>query len=103
MMAIAGAYLLFYAAYTPTVRLWRATAWGDPSYGTYLVSFPIQQWIVRHHMHGVAGQTMSPYLLFAVSLPLSLLAGYLSWHLVERWFLPRERAVAEPSAPPAAA
>jgi peptidoglycan/LPS O-acetylase OafA/YrhL len=97
MMAIGGAYLLFYAAYTPKVRLWRATAWGDPSYGTYLLSFPIQQMIVRHYTHGVADQTMSPYLLFAVSLPVSLAAGYASWHLVERWCLPRERAAVNQS------
>jgi peptidoglycan/LPS O-acetylase OafA/YrhL len=103
MMPVAGAYLLFYAAYTPKVRLWRATAWGDPSYGTYLLSFPIQQWIVRHHMHGVAGQTMSPYLLFAVSLPVSLGAGYVSWHLVERWCLPRGYAAAAKQSEPAAA
>jgi peptidoglycan/LPS O-acetylase OafA/YrhL len=95
MMPVAGAYLLFYAAYTPRIRLWRATAWGDPSYGTYLLSFPIQQLIVRHYTHGVTGRTMSPYLLFAVSLAPSLLAGYASWHLVERWFLPRDYAVSE--------
>jgi peptidoglycan/LPS O-acetylase OafA/YrhL len=89
MMPVAGTYLLFYFAYAPWIRLWRATAWGDPSYGAYLLSFPIQQLIVRHYTHGVAGRTMSPYLLFAVSLAPSLLAGYVSWHLVERWFLPR--------------
>jgi peptidoglycan/LPS O-acetylase OafA/YrhL len=90
-LAIAGAYLLFYCAYTPRVRLWRATSWGDPSYGMYLLSFPIQQLIVRQYTHEPAARAMSPYLLFGVSLPLSLIAGYLSWHLVERWFLPRER------------
>jgi peptidoglycan/LPS O-acetylase OafA/YrhL len=59
----------------------------------YLLSFPIQQLVVRHYTHGTgtAGRTMPPYLLFGVSLPLSLIARYLSWHLVERWFLPRER------------
>jgi peptidoglycan/LPS O-acetylase OafA/YrhL len=93
VMSVAGAYLLFYAAYTPKLRLWRATAWGDPSYGTYLLSFPIQQTIVAHYTHGVAGQRISPYLLFAVSLVPSLLAGYASWHLVERWFLPRDYAL----------
>jgi peptidoglycan/LPS O-acetylase OafA/YrhL len=87
VIPIAGGYLLFYCAYTPRVRLWRATGWGDPSYGCYLLSFPIQQMIVRNYTHGVAGRTMSPYSLFAVSLPISLAAGYMSWHLVERWFL----------------
>jgi peptidoglycan/LPS O-acetylase OafA/YrhL len=57
----------------------------------YLLSFPIQQLIVRQYTHETAGRAMSPYLLFGVSLPLSLIAGYLSWHLVERWFLPRGR------------
>jgi peptidoglycan/LPS O-acetylase OafA/YrhL len=87
VMAIAGAYLLFYLAYTPAIRLWRATAWGDPSYGCYLLSFPIQQMMVRHYTHGVAARTMPPYLLFAVSLAPSIAAGYGSWWLVERWFL----------------
>lgn len=99
LMPIAGTYLLFYCAYTPKMRLWRATVWGDPSYGMYLLSFPIQQMIVRHYTRGMAGQTMSPYLLFAVSLPLSLAAGYASWHLVERWFVtsqPVSEAVSQP-------
>jgi peptidoglycan/LPS O-acetylase OafA/YrhL len=83
----AGGYLLYYCAYTPKVRLWRATAWGNPSYGCYLLSFPIQQIIVRQYTHGIAGGTMPPYLLFAVSVLPSLAAGYLSWWMVERWFL----------------
>jgi peptidoglycan/LPS O-acetylase OafA/YrhL len=91
MIAIAGAYLLFYCAYTPKVRLWRATAWGDPSYGMYLLSFPIQQLIVRSYTHGAAGRTVSPYLLFAESLPISLVAGYVSWWLLERWFAASRR------------
>lgn len=91
MMAIAGAYLLFYCAYTPKLRLWRVTAWGDPSYGMYLLSFPIQQMFVRMYTHGVPGQTMNPYLLFTVSLAPSLAAGYVSWWMVERWFLAQQR------------
>jgi peptidoglycan/LPS O-acetylase OafA/YrhL len=91
MMAIAGAYLLFYCAYTPKLRLWRLTTWGDPSYGMYLLSFPIQQMIVRMHTHGMPGRTMNPYLLFAVSLLPSVAAGYVSWWMVERWFLARQR------------
>jgi hypothetical protein len=55
-LAIAGAYLLFCSAYTPSVRLWRATSPGDPSYGMYLLSFPIQQLIVRHYTHGNCGE-----------------------------------------------
>lgn len=99
IMAIAGAYLLFYAAYTSKLRLWQATAWGDPSYGMYLLSFPMQQMIVRSYTHGVAGRTMSPYLLFAISLPVSLAAGYASWWLVERWFL-ASQGVSKPASQP---
>ncbi len=91
MMAIAGAYLLFYCAYTPKLLLWRVTAWGDPSYGMYLLSFPIQQMFMRMYTHDVARRTMNPYLLFAVSLVPSLAAGYVSWWMVERWFLAWER------------
>ncbi len=91
MIAIAGAYLLFYCAYTPKPRLWRVTARGDPSYGMYLLSFPIQQMIVRMYTHGMPGRTMNPYLLFAVSLAPSLAAGYVSWWMVERWFLAQQR------------
>jgi peptidoglycan/LPS O-acetylase OafA/YrhL len=40
---------------------------------------------------------MSPYLLFAVSLPISLIAGYVSWHLVERWFLASRRVSESPT------
>jgi peptidoglycan/LPS O-acetylase OafA/YrhL len=99
IIAIAGPYLLFCAAYTPKLQLWRATAWGDSSYGMYLMSFPIQQMIVRGYTHGVAGRTMSPYLLFAVSLPVSLAAGYVSWHAVERWFVASQRSSESASQP----
>jgi peptidoglycan/LPS O-acetylase OafA/YrhL len=91
VVAIAGAYLLFYFAYAPWLRLRRATMWGDPSYGMYLLSFPIQQMMVRNYTHGAAGRTMHPYLLFAMSLPVSVAAGYVSWWLVERWCLPKRR------------
>jgi peptidoglycan/LPS O-acetylase OafA/YrhL len=91
MVSIAGAYLLFYCAYTPKVRLWRMTAWGDPSYGCYLLSFPIQQLIVRQYTHGIAGRTMPAYSLFGLSIVPSLAAGYASWWMVERWCLPKRR------------
>jgi peptidoglycan/LPS O-acetylase OafA/YrhL len=90
-VTIAGGYLLFWCAHTPKVRLWRATAWGDPSYGCYLLSFPIQQLIVRLYTHGLDEHTMPPYMLFALSIVPSLIAGYASWWLVERWCLPKRR------------
>jgi peptidoglycan/LPS O-acetylase OafA/YrhL len=100
VLAIAGAYLLIYFAYAPWIRLSGATTWGDPSYGMYLLSFPIQQTIVAHYAYG---RTMHPYLLFAVSLPVSVAAGYASWWLVERWFVANrisKLGVSEPASPP---
>jgi peptidoglycan/LPS O-acetylase OafA/YrhL len=46
---------------------------------------------MRYYTHGIAGRTMSPYLLFAVSVVPSLAVGYGSWWLVERWFVGKER------------
>lgn len=53
---------------------------GDTSYGIYIYSFPIQQLLV----YALAPSTE---VLLLISVPLSLLFGYASWHLVERRFL----------------
>ena len=52
--------------------------WGDPSYGTYLYAFPVQQTLV------LAGLATSPWALMVWSTLIALPCGYLSWHLVER-------------------
>ena len=44
---IAGAYLLFWFAFSPQIRLHRAGEFGDFSYGTYLYAFPVEQLIMR--------------------------------------------------------
>lgn len=59
---------------------------GDPSYGTYLYAFPVQQTLI--FLGVVRG---SPWSLFAVAAVVSLLCGYLSWHLLERPSLRRLR------------
>jgi len=51
---------------------------GDYSYGIYLWGFPIQQ-IVAHHLPHIAPLTNA-----ALSLPLAVVVGMLSWHLVEK-------------------
>ncbi len=89
VMPFAGPVLLIALAFSVRLPLGPIARLGDPSYGMYLLSFPLQQLVVSRW-----GTTLSPWLLFAFSLPLSLLAGYLSWHLVERWFLTADRAVA---------
>ncbi len=81
-MPICGAYLLMALAYLPSLHPLNLGRFGDFSYGTYLYAFPIQQLLVlRVHGH------ISPWLLFAEATPLTLIAGALSWHLIERHFL----------------
>ena len=77
-------YAVFYIAYSNTFNLNRAAANGDFSYGTYLYAFPIQQMLLS--------TLMLPFPFFVMlSVIFSLAAGFLSWNLVEKWFLHRER------------
>ena len=84
---VAGTYLVFWLGFHPRVRL-SFSRFGDFSYGTYLYAFPIQQLLVQG-----AGGVLGAYFLFAVAAPLSVLAGFASWHGVEKWFLSRGAAI----------
>ena len=74
---------------------WRIFRWyergGDPSYGTYLWGYPIQQGV-----RSILGPHLTGYGLTALCLPLAVAAGYLSWRLVEapalRLVSPRRRS-----------
>jgi peptidoglycan/LPS O-acetylase OafA/YrhL len=81
-----GSYLTFFLAYNPSIRLGHFARYGDFSYGSYLYAFPIQQLIVLR-----AGGHMDPMALFFMATPLTLIAGILSWHLIEKRFLSRSR------------
>jgi peptidoglycan/LPS O-acetylase OafA/YrhL len=50
---------------------------GDMSYGIYIYSFPIQQTLVYFF-------NMNTYTLMINSIVLSIVFGYLSWHLIEK-------------------
>lgn len=50
---------------------------GDPSYGIYIYSFPIQQTLVYFLKFNV-------FELMLYSVIISIVFGYLSWHLVEK-------------------
>jgi peptidoglycan/LPS O-acetylase OafA/YrhL len=65
--------------------------WGDPSYGVYILSYPLQQCLVA------AGLVSTPWALFALSAPLALGLGYASWHLVEHPALRRLRRSPSPA------
>jgi peptidoglycan/LPS O-acetylase OafA/YrhL len=79
-------YMIFYVAFSPVLRAHDAARYGDFSYGTYLYAFPIQQMLVTLLKDRVS---FAAYVI--LSLIASLLAGMASWHLVEKWFLPRLR------------
>jgi peptidoglycan/LPS O-acetylase OafA/YrhL len=85
--APALAYATFYMAFSRSISVHRAAAWGDFSYGTYLYAFPIQQMLFASWGHAL---NFAGYL--ALSLGLSLLAGVGSWHLIEKWFVRRIRS-----------
>ena len=86
-MPTCGAYLLMGLAYLPVLHPLNLGRFGDFSYGTYLYAFPIQQLLVQRAVR--AHQEISPWMLFAEAAPLTLIAGALSWHLVEKHFLLR--------------
>jgi peptidoglycan/LPS O-acetylase OafA/YrhL len=85
----AMAYSIFYFSFSNTIKIRHAAAYGDFSYGTYLFAFPIQQIMASSFL-------LSFPLFVAGSLLLSLGAGFLSWNMVEKWFLPiRSKSKAE--------
>ena len=90
MFPVCGAYLVLWAAFHSSCKVHGFAKYGDFSYGMYLYAFPIQQLLVMNN----AG-SMNPYLLFVLAWPLSVLAGVLSWYVVERPFLRRAR-IAKP-------
>ncbi|MCP3726162.1 acyltransferase [Paraburkholderia sp. CNPSo 3272] len=69
-------YLVLVVAASPTLR--RVVLPGDYSFGVYIYGWPIQQSL--NHF----ARTITSYPSNLVSLPLALLAGYISWTLVER-------------------
>jgi peptidoglycan/LPS O-acetylase OafA/YrhL len=61
------------------------TRWGDFSYGTYVLHYPIVQTLVALGLF-----QSSPWLAFALTLALVAAFAVFSWHFVERrWLKPR--------------
>jgi peptidoglycan/LPS O-acetylase OafA/YrhL len=82
----AGAYLLFWVAFHDNTSLTQFGRHGDFSYGTYLYGFLIGQLLIYNFP-----SLRSPWKLFALGWPLAIIAGFLSWHGVEKHFLRRKR------------
>lgn len=82
LFPIVGAYLIFYLAYCPKIKLQNFSKYGDFSYGIYIYGFMVQQVVIK-----IAGGEMNNILNWIISLPIAILCGMLSWHLVEKRFL----------------
>lgn len=74
-------YGIFYVAFDRRLPVIDANRFGDLSYGCYLYAFPIQQ-MLAHSLRGVIA--FPEYV--ALSVALSLCAGFASYRYVERHF-----------------
>jgi peptidoglycan/LPS O-acetylase OafA/YrhL len=73
-----GGYLIFWLALkAPASPLSRLTTNHDISYGLYLYAWPIQSALVFFD------RDISPWTMFAASLGLAAICGYVSWTLLE--------------------
>ncbi|MDF1484466.1 acyltransferase [Ramlibacter sp. H39-3-26] len=83
-------FMVIYAGTRATPIIRRAGRWGDPSYGIYLLAFPIQQTVILYKWPNL-GFSGTLALAFATTILLS----YASWHMVEKQaliFKPRNAA-----------
>ena len=78
MIMIAVSYATLWFALAAPIKLYRADAWGDPSYGLYVYAFPIQQCLV----FGMPG--INPYKLAVLSGLITLTLAYVSWWFIEK-------------------
>ena len=76
-VASVGAYLLIWFGHL-RLNLDAIRRMPDVSYGVYLYGWPIQKLVIA------SGLVHRPAVVFVLSLGLSLLAGFGSWHLVEK-------------------
>jgi peptidoglycan/LPS O-acetylase OafA/YrhL len=75
-------YLLLFVAFYPSIRLHGWGKHGDFSYGLYLYGWPVQQSLIFLCRSWITG-----WLLFVLSLPLTLLFAIGSWSFIEKRFL----------------
>ena len=97
VLPLFGFYVMFYAAFSPSLRLQNFGRYGDFSYGMYLYAWPVQQLLVQY-----AGPHLTPHRLFAVAWPITLALAILSWRFVEKPFLklkPKVRPTRVPLGP----
>lgn len=78
---------------TPVVR--RFGRWGDPSYGIYLIAYPVQQSIIHFFW-----PELGFWSTMALATVITVVLAYLSWHCIEKFalkFKPRRVSPSKPS------
>ncbi|MDO9374168.1 MAG: acyltransferase [Bacteroidota bacterium] len=88
VLPLAGAYLTFYVAYHPALRVHSFAKRGDFSYGLYLYGWPVQQLLIHFFRKDIG-----VYGLFLLALPLAFLAAWLSWRYIESPFLKKKKDI----------
>ena len=78
IITICLTYIVMYLTYATKIRI-NGSKFGDLSYGLYIFGFPIQQ-LVTHYFGG----TMTWWVNFFISLPITLILAAISWHLIEK-------------------
>lgn len=74
-----GTYYLFYFSTWQRSPFKHFGAHGDFSYGLYIYGYLIQQSVIHFW-----GNTFSPWVNFALSVVISLLFAFFSWHVIEK-------------------
>lgn len=77
-LASVGGYALLYMASRRSELLSHFNRLPDVSYGVYLYGWPLQKLLLWHF------PGLSPWVLFALSAPASIVAGMISWYLIEK-------------------
>lgn len=73
-----GAYILLYAALKHSTILGRFNQAPDVSYGLYLYGWPTQMLLIWYVPN------ISPWVVFCVASAISIVMGYMSWHMIEK-------------------
>lgn len=81
ILSTAGAYVLFYVAGKYSPLLSKFNQLPDVSYGVYLYGWRIQKLLLLYI------PMLSPWALFAITTPLALFMGGVSWYVIEKPFL----------------
>ena len=78
IFTIFGSYFIIYIAYSKKIKFYNFAKYGDFSYGLYIYAFPIQQ-SVTYFISDI-----SVFTNIIISVPLTLIVSYCSWHLIEK-------------------